>query len=80
MTLRSLVCRRQAGDHLAALRLLAVTLHDLRGAEAYCRDHPGVGGYGDLLDMLLRPGDDIAPRYAEACHVISVAGPGHSAG
>ncbi len=66
--------RCQLGDHLAALRLLAVTLRDLRGAEVYCRDHAGVDGYSDLLAMVLRPGDGASPRYTEACHVISVAG------
>ena len=72
------VCQRecpcQAGDHPAALRLLAFTLRDLRGAEAYCRKHTGEAGYSDLLNMVLRPCDGASPRYVEACHIISVAG------
>lgn len=59
------------GDHSAALRLLALTMADVRAAEAFCEATAGEEGYRALLDMLLRPGEGRAPLFAEACHLLA---------
>ena len=64
----------QLGDHRAALRILALTLGDIRLAEAYCARLTGREGHLLLLDLLLHPGDERAPLYIEACHLLAAQG------
>ena len=64
----------QVGDHLAALRILALVVGDMDAAEDYCGRHAGPDGYLTLLDMLLRPGDERSPLFAEACHLLAAQG------
>lgn len=64
----------QLGDHRAALRTLALTLGDIRLAEAYCVRFTGHDGHLMLLDLLLHPGDERPPLYIEACHLLAAQG------
>ncbi len=64
----------QVGDHLAALRILALVVGDMDAAEDYCGKHAGPDGYLTLLDMLLRPGDARPPLFMEACHLLAAQG------
>lgn len=64
----------QVGDHLAALRILALVVGDMDAAEDYCGKHAGPDGYLTLLDMLLRPGDSRPPLFVEACHLLAAQG------
>ncbi len=64
----------QLGDHRAALRTLALTLGDIRLAEAYCARFTGHDGHLMLLDLLLHPGDERPPLYIEACHLLAAQG------
>ena len=64
----------QLGDHRAALRTLALTLGDIRLAEAYCARFTGRDGHLLLLDLLLHPGDERPPLYLEACHLLAAQG------
>ena len=64
----------QLGDHTAALRVLALELGDIRGAERYCQEQAGAQGRLALLRMLLAPGHGRAPLYAEACHLLAAPG------
>lgn len=64
----------QLGDHRAALRTLALTLGDIRLAEAYCARFTGRDGHLALLDLLLHPGDGRPPLYIEACHLLAAQG------
>ena len=66
--------RAQLGDHRAALRILALTLGDIRLAEAYCARFAGREGHLLLLDLLLHPGDERPPLYIEACHLLAAQG------
>ena len=66
--------RAQLGDHRAALRILALTLGDIRLAEAYCARFTGREGHLLLLDLLLHPGDERPPLYIEACHLLAAQG------
>ena len=66
--------RMQLGDHRAALRTLALTLGDIRLAEAYCARFTGREGHLLLLDLLLHPGDARPPLYIEACHLLAAQG------
>lgn len=67
-------CGMQVGDHSAALRLLALTMGDVRAAEAYCEAHVGDAGYEALMEMLLRPSPGRSPLFAEACHLLANTG------
>ena len=67
-------CALQLGDHRAALRILALTLGDIRLAEAYCTRFTGHDGHLMLLDLLLHPGDERPPLYIEACHLLAAQG------
>ena len=67
-------CAPQLGDHRAALRILALTLGDIRLAEAYCARFTGHDGHLMLLDLLLHPGDERPPLYIEACHLLAAQG------
>lgn len=69
-----LFCAVQLGDHRAALRTLALTLGDIRLAEAYCARFTGHDGHLLLLDLLLHPGDERPPLYLEACHLLAAQG------
>ena len=64
----------QLGDHRAALRILALTLGDIRLAEGYCARFTGREGHLLLLDLLLHPGDGRPPLYIEACHLLAAQG------
>ena len=64
----------QLGDHRAALRILALTLGDIRLAEAYCARFTGREGHLLLLDLLLHPGEERPPLYIEACHLLAAQG------
>ncbi|KAK9804448.1 hypothetical protein WJX73_002374 [Symbiochloris irregularis] len=65
---------QKLGEHDAALRVLALDVGDIRGAEAYCEQHAGPLGGLALLRMLLAPGQGRAPLYAEACHLLASRG------
>ena len=64
----------QMGDHLAALRLLALTLRDVGAAEAYATAHVPPSQYRELLQMVLSPGDGVEPYWEDACYLISALG------
>ena len=66
------------GDHVAALRVLALVLGDIRAAEAFCEQHTGQAGYLALLSLLLAPGEGRAPLYTEACHLLAAQGTSHT--
>ena len=66
------------GDHVAALRVLALVLGDIRAAEAFCEQHTGQAGYLALLSMLLAPGEGRAPLYTEACQLLAAQGTSHT--
>ena len=69
----------QAGDDTAALRILAIELRDMVGAEQYCAQQASKGGqasYALLLEMLLHPGQGRPPMLAQACHLLAAQG-GH---
>lgn len=70
--LRTVCC--QMGDHLSALRLLALTLRDITGAEAYATAHLPPSEYRTLLQLVLHPGPAVEPLYEEACHLITALG------
>jgi hypothetical protein len=59
---------------LAALRVLALVVCDIRAAEAYCKAHTGQEGYMALLDMLINPGNGRPPLYDDACHLLAAQG------
>ena len=67
-------CPLQLSNHTAALLVLALDMGDIRGAERYCNEHAGPQGRLALLRMLLAPGQGRPPLYAEACHLLAVAG------
>ncbi len=65
------------GDDAAALRILAIELQDMVGAEQYCAEQGPKGGqatYALLLDMLLHPGQGRSPMFAQACHLLAAQG------
>lgn len=62
------------GDHMAALRTLALTLHDVAAAEAYARRHLAPPDYRALLHLVLDPGQGREPRWEDACYLISALG------
>ena len=64
----------QAGEHIAALEILALVLGDVKQAEAYCAEHAGPEGYHALLDMLLQPGEGRKPLLVDACHLLAAGG------
>ena len=64
----------QLGDHMAALRILALTLQDMDAAESYCTQHMGPPGYLTLLGMLLHPGPGQEPLFVEACRLLAAQG------
>ena len=66
----------QLGDDAASLRILAIELQDMVGAEQYCaeagaRASGGQASYALLLDLLLHPGPGRAPLFAQACHLLA---------
>lgn len=67
----------QVGDDAAALRILAIELQDVVGAERYCAEQgskEGQASHALLLDMLLRPGQGRPPMLAQACHLLAAQG------
>ncbi|KAI3428666.1 hypothetical protein D9Q98_007489 [Chlorella vulgaris] len=68
------VLHAQAGDHMSALRLLALTLHDVAAAEAYARCWLVPGDYRALLHLVLEPGPGLEPRWGDACYLIASLG------
>ncbi len=66
----------QMGDHMAALRTLALTLHDVAAAEAYARAHLAPPDYRALLHLVLEPGPGREPRWTDACYLITALGEG----
>ncbi|PRW44437.1 transforming growth factor-beta receptor-associated 1 isoform X1 [Chlorella sorokiniana] len=68
------VLHSKLGDHMAALRLLALTLHDVAAAEAYARAHLPPSDYRALLHLLLEPGPGLEPRWDDACYLIAALG------
>jgi hypothetical protein len=59
---------------MAALRVLAVTLHDVEAAEAYARSHLAPKDYRALLHLVLEPGEGLEPRWEDACYLITALG------
>ena len=66
------------GDHMAALRTLALTLHDVAAAEAYARAHLAPPDYRALLHIVLEPASGREPRWEDACYLITALGGGAS--
>lgn len=64
----------QLGDHLSALRVLALTLRDIGAAEAYAAAHLPPSEYRTLLQLVLHPGPGIEPLYEDACYLITALG------
>ena len=64
----------QVGDHMAAMRLLALTLHDVAAAEAYARAHLPPSDFRALLHLVLEPGPGLEPRWDDACYLITALG------
>ena len=64
----------QMGDHLSALRLLALTLRDIAAAEAYATAHLPAAEYRTLLQLVLHPGPGVEPLYEDACDLITALG------
>ncbi|KAL4433059.1 hypothetical protein ABPG77_006486 [Micractinium sp. CCAP 211/92] len=62
------------GDHMAALRTLALTLHDVAAAEAYARAHLAPPDYRALLHLVLEPGPGREPCWDDACYLITALG------
>jgi hypothetical protein len=62
------------GDHVAALRLLALTLRDVAAAEAYVRAHLPPRDYPLLLHLVLEPGAGLEPRWGDAAYLIAALG------
>ena len=59
---------------MAALRLLALTMHDVVRAEAYARAHLPPSEYRALLALVLAPGGGQEPRYEDACYLVAALG------
>lgn len=59
---------------MSALRLLALTLHDVAAAEAYARCWLVPGDYRALLHLVLEPGPGLEPRWGDACYLIASLG------
>ena len=72
--LLSLLLPPQAGDHMAALRVLALTLRDVAAAEAYARAHLSPPDYRALLQLVLHPGPGLEPLWDDACYLIAALG------
>ncbi|GAB4818896.1 hypothetical protein N2152v2_005942 [Parachlorella kessleri] len=64
----------QMGDHLSALRLLALTLRDIAAAEAYAIAHLPPAEYRTLLQLVLHPGPGVEPLYEDACYLVTALG------
>ena len=64
----------QLGDHMSAMRVLTLTLHDVAAAEAYARTHLAPGDYRALLHLVLEPGQGLDPRWEDACYLIAALG------
>lgn len=64
----------QVGDHMASLRVLALTLGDVAAAEAYARAHLAPPDYRALLHLVLEPGPGLEPRWDDACYLITALG------
>ncbi|KAL4428207.1 hypothetical protein ABPG75_002296 [Micractinium tetrahymenae] len=62
------------GDHMGALRTLALTLRNVAAAEAYARAHLAPPDYRALLHLVLGPGTGLEPRWDDACYLIAALG------
>ncbi|KAK3259051.1 hypothetical protein CYMTET_31934 [Cymbomonas tetramitiformis] len=70
---------REAQNHQAALRVLAVNIKDFKRAEQYCaiiarQSGEGQEAYLALLELYLHPGPGEEPMYTEAIQLISAPG------
>lgn len=61
-------------DHVAALRVLALTLRDVGAAEAYAAALLPPSEHHLLLQLVLNPGGGAAPRWDDASHVVTALG------
>eukprot|EP00873_Tetraselmis_striata_P035276 jgi/Tetstr1/455540/TSEL_042362.t1 len=68
------VLHGKTGNHGAALRLLAINIHDTRAALQYCEKAAAPGCHLLLLRILLAPGEGQPPRLQDACLVLNSPG------
>jgi hypothetical protein len=70
----SVVVAWKVGNHLQALRTLAVTLRDVGSAVRYAAAYLPPTEHRTLLQLLLDPGNGIEPRWEDACRVVALLG------
>jgi hypothetical protein len=70
----TVVASWKTGDHELALRILAITLHDIGAAIQYAAAFLAPQQHLGLLHMLLRPDNGGVPLWEDACSVVSALG------